>query len=71
MTRFLTKDYIETLDWAPQSPNLNVIENVWSYIKRQRNRRSDKNQGRNNLQRLNLGGGPTNKIHSKLDLFSS
>ena len=24
---------IESLDWAPQSPDLNVIENVWSNLK--------------------------------------
>lgn len=33
---FMTENCIETLDWPPQSPDLNVIENVWSYIKRKR-----------------------------------
>lgn len=36
ITRFLRDVGVETLDWPPQSPDLNIIENVWSLIKRER-----------------------------------
>lgn len=34
--QFLIGSGVEILDWPPQSPDLNVIENVWSYIKAKR-----------------------------------
>jgi len=33
---FLREVGVKTLDWPPQSPDLNIIENVWSLIKRKR-----------------------------------
>jgi len=36
ITRFLRDVGVETLDWPLQSPDLNIIENVWSLIKRNR-----------------------------------
>lgn len=36
ITNFLRDVEVNTLDWPPQSPDLNVIENVWAYIKRNR-----------------------------------
>lgn len=27
---------VNVLDWPPQSPDLNIIENVWAYIKKKR-----------------------------------
>lgn len=37
ITKFLNDIGLETLNWPPQSPDLNVIENVWAYIKGKRN----------------------------------
>lgn len=36
ITEFLKDVEVHTLDWPPQSPDLNIIENVWAYIKRKR-----------------------------------
>lgn len=33
--QFLTDNNIATLPWPPQSPDLNVIENCWNYVKKQ------------------------------------
>ena len=32
--QYLTKNKIKLLNWPSESPDLNIIENVWSYMKR-------------------------------------
>ena len=34
-TKWLNDHGIILLDWPPQSPNLNPIEHIWSYLKNQ------------------------------------
>jgi transposase len=36
-----TENDIPTLEWPPQSPDLNIIENVWKVIKTKVQRRID------------------------------
>lgn len=39
VVRFLRRNRIKTLEWPPQSPDLNPIENLWSIIKREMKRK--------------------------------
>lgn len=36
INKFLRDLEVKSLDWPPQSPDLNIIENVWAYVKRKR-----------------------------------
>jgi hypothetical protein len=36
---FLNQNSIKTLDWPPQSPDMNPIENLWSIIKKKRQKK--------------------------------
>lgn len=35
VTQWKNDNKIESIEWVPQSPDLNVIENVWSHLKRE------------------------------------
>ena len=37
--RFFDENGIKTLDWPPQSPDLNPIENLWNWIKQKRQKK--------------------------------
>ncbi len=36
IAEFFEKNQIKTLNWPPQSPDINPIENLWSWVKRKR-----------------------------------
>ena len=36
---FLAENTIETLDWPPQSPDMNPIQNLWAIIKQKRQKK--------------------------------
>jgi len=36
ITKFLKDVGVTVLDWPPQSPDLNIIVNIWSLLKRKR-----------------------------------
>jgi len=36
ITKFLKDVGVTGLDWPPQNPDLNIIENIWSLLKRKR-----------------------------------
>jgi transposase len=46
-----TKD-IEFLEWPPQSPDLNPIENIWAYLKDKLYKRRDEIKKREDVWRI-------------------
>ena len=46
---YLTQQGISTLDWPPQSPDINPIENVWAIIKQELYSQKTFPSGKNDL----------------------
>ncbi len=52
--KWFSKQKINVLDWPPQSPDLNPIENVWDYLDRQVRKRQDEIKNLQDLERILL-----------------
>jgi transposase len=65
-----TENDIPTLEWPPQSPDLNMIENVWKVIKTKVQRRIDDIRNAEDLKTVvmhTLVSNSCRKVRSRFD----
>jgi hypothetical protein len=66
-----TENDIPTLEWLPQSPDLNIIENVWTVIKTNVQRRIDDIRNAENLKTVVAAIWTSLQLHYIRSLYDS